>query len=229
MAEDDDAARDTLIQELVASGDRKFHRKVRVDEAAGIAAFLQTQVDAGIAERDAQIAREGKVIACRRGCAGCCEEPIMVYRPEAARIALWLEQPDNAETRDYFRTSYPAWRARVGDTLSRLSATFVTNPDGYREAHIAAWNRGVPCPFLRDSACTIYPVRPIVCRTGHALDTAEFCNGAATASATRATYVPLDKFVARARGLLAVTHHAARGPKGRVEPLPDAVHELLRA
>jgi Fe-S-cluster containining protein len=224
----DDEALDTLIHELVSTGERKFHRKVRVDEAAGIAARLHTQVDRGVADRAEQLAREGEVLACRRGCAGCCEEPVMVYRPEAARVALWLDDPVNAEAREFFRASYRAWRNRVGDTLVRLSTTFVTNPGGYREAHVAAWSRGVPCAFLRDNECTIYPVRPIACRTGHALDTAEFCSGAATGSATRATFAPLDKFVARARGLLAMAHHAARGPKGRPEPLPDVVHELLR-
>ena len=153
----------------------------------------------------------------------------MVHRPEAARVARWLEQPENAEARAAFRAAYPAWRAGHGDALVRLSATFANNPGAYRDAHVAAWAKGVPCAFLRDGACSIYPVRPIPCRTAHALDTSEFCNGAATQAATRAKFVPLDQFVARTRTLLAAAHHAARGPKGRVEPLCDVVYELLPA
>lgn len=149
----------------------------------------------------------------------------MIFRPEAARVARWLDLPENAEARAAFRAAYPAWRDRMGDTPARLAARFVNDPGSYRQAHIEAWSRGVLCAFNQDGACTIYPVRPIICRTGHALDTSAYCSGAATEGATRATFVPLDQFVARTRKLLAAAHHAARGPKGRVE----AVQRRVRA
>ncbi len=229
MSVEVDARLDELIAELAADpkGGRKFHRKVTLDEAARIAARVHAEVDRGVAARDELLAGQGKKLACGRGCCGCCEEPIMGYRPEAARVARWLEQPENTEARAHFLASYPIWRARFGDTLVRLAATFANNPSAYRDAHVAAWAKGVPCAFLRDGACTVYPVRPVACRTAHALDTAEFCNGAATESATRATFVPLDQFVAKTRTLLAAAHHAARGPSGRIEPLCDVVYELL--
>ena len=228
----DDAHLDELVAELAsdaryATGGRRFSRPVTLDEAAAIAARMQTQVDHGVAARDELLAAQGAKLACKRGCSGCCEEPIMVFQPEAARIARWLDQPENAAARAAFRAAYPGWRAAVGDGLVQLSAMFVTDPGGYRDAHIAAWAKGVPCAFLRDGDCTVYPVRPIVCRVGHAIDTAEFCSGAATQSAARARFVPLDEFVARTRSLLAATHHATRGTVGPVEPLCDAVYALL--
>lgn len=210
-----------------ATGERKFPRRVSLEEAAGIAASVQDEVDKGVEARAAGIAAQGMVLACKRGCNGCCEEPIMIFRPEAARVARWLDLPENAEARAAFRAAYPAWRDRVGDTPAKLSARFANDPGSYREAHIAAWSKGVMCAFNRDGACTIYPVRPTNCRTAHALNTSEHCSGAATQSAERATFVPLDQFVTRTRRLLAATHNAARGPKGRVEALCNVVYELL--
>ena len=151
----------------------------------------------------------------------------MVYRPEAARVARWLDRPENAEARAAFRAAYPAWRDRQGDTPARLSATFVNHPDRYVDAHKAAWGRRILCAFNVDGACSIYPVRPTVCRLAHALDTAEHCHAGAAQPAHRATFVPLDQFVARTRTLLAAAHHAARGPKARVEALCAVVYELL--
>jgi Fe-S-cluster containining protein len=232
-AEDDDGARlDQLVGELAsnpgyATGEARFPRRVSLDEAAGIAGKLQDEVDRGVEQRAAMIAARGWQLACKRGCNNCCEEPIMIFRPEAARVARWLDRPENAEVRAAFRAAYPAWRDRQGDTPARLSATFANHPARYVEAHKQAWARRILCAFNVDGACSIYPVRPIVCRLGHALDTSEHCHGGATQPAHRATFVPLDQFVARTRKLLAAAHNAARGPRARVEALCTAVHELL--
>ena len=235
MVDDQDATRlRKLVNDLAsdpgyATGRRKFPRRVSLDDAATIAAGLQDEVDIGVEARAAAIAAQGMVLACKRGCTGCCEEPIMIFRPEAALVAGWLELPENAAVRDAFRVAYPDWKQRAGDTPAKLSALFTGNPGPYVQAHIAGWTKGVMCAFNRDGDCTIYPVRPIACRGGHALNTSEYCTGAAQKPAARATFVPLDQFIARTRKLLAAAHNAAGGPKGRVEALCNAVYELLPA
>src|ERR1041384_4842833 len=90
-----------------ATGERKFPRRVSLDDAAVIAQALQDEVDKGVEARAAAIAAQGQVVACKRGCNACCEEPIMIFRAEAARVARWLDQPENAETRAAFRAAYP--------------------------------------------------------------------------------------------------------------------------
>jgi Fe-S-cluster containining protein len=231
--EDNEATRlKQLVNELAsdpayAAGERRFPRRVSLGDAAMIAAGLQDEVDKGVEARAAAIAAQDLVLACKRGCTGCCEEPIMIFRPEAARVARWLDLPENAEARAAFRAAYPEWRERAGDTPAKLSARYVNDPGSYVEAHIEGWTKRVMCAFNRGGECTIYPVRPITCRGGHALNTSEYCSGAATRPAARAAFVPLDQFIARTRKLLAATHNAARGPKGRVEALCNAVYELL--
>jgi Fe-S-cluster containining protein len=230
--EDNEARLGKLVNDLssdpeYASGRRKFPQRVSLDDAGAIAGALQAEVDKGVEARAAVIASQGLVLACKRGCNGCCEEPIMIFRPEAARVARWLAEPENAAVREAFLAAYPAWKERVGDTPARLSALFTRDPGAYIDAHIEGWTKGVLCAFNRDGDCTIYPVRPITCRGGHALDTSEYCNGASTRPAARAKFVPLDQFIARTRQLLSAAHNAARGPKGRVEALCNIVHDMV--
>ena len=151
----------------------------------------------------------------------------MVLRPEAARVARWLAEPENADARSAFLAAYPDWKARIGETVDKLSELFVTDATNYVSHHVDAWKKGVMCAFNRNGDCTVYPVRPISCRTSHALETNEHCTGAAEASAIRATFVPLDQFVARSRRLLMATHNATEGSRGQPTALPHAVYALL--
>ncbi len=206
---------------------RKFSRKVPLREAAELAKFVHDQVDLAVDERAAAIARAGKTVACVRGCNGCCEEPIMVFRPEAARVAQWLKLPENAGARALFVDAFPAWKAAIGDTVATLSEQYQIDPTRFVEHHVNAWRKGVLCAFNRNGECTVYPVRPTVCRTGHALETNANCSGAAEGHADRATFVPLDTFVERTRILMIATQNAMLGTRGRPEALPHAVHALL--
>jgi Fe-S-cluster containining protein len=222
-----------LIGELAADLEgyathRKFSRKVPLQEAAEVAGFLQDQIDAGVEARATAIARAGAKLACTRGCNGCCEEPIMVFRPESARVGHWLARPENAEVRAAFLAAYPDWKTRIGDAADKLSQLFETDAPNYIAHHVDVWRKGVLCPFNRNGDCMVYEVRPTVCRTAHALDTNEYCSGSSETPATHATFVPLDNFVARARMLLRATHNATRGSKGRPEALPHAVFAMLQ-
>jgi Fe-S-cluster containining protein len=152
----------------------------------------------------------------------------MVFVPEAARVSGWLALAENEAVRTAFLDAYPAWKEAIGQTADRLSELYASDPKNYVAHHVDAWRQGVLCPFNRDGDCTVYAVRPVVCRTGHALDTNEHCSGASETPATRATFVPLDDFVARTRRLLLATHNAAGGRRGRLQALPHAVYALLQ-
>ncbi len=207
--------------------DRRFSRELPLDEASELAAFVQERVDRGVNDRAEMLSRSGATLACTRGCNGCCEEPIMVFRPEAARVTQWLSRPENTDARAAFLAAYPAWKAQIGDTVARLSELYETDPTNYLGRHVDAWRRSVLCAFNLDGECTVYPVRPTVCRTGHALETNKHCGGRAEGRAARADFVPLDNFVERTRILLLATHNAMPGPRGRPEALPHVVHAML--
>jgi len=224
----------TLIDELGKDLEgyattRTFSRELPPAEAAEVAVFVHERVEQAIEDRTKAIGHAGKTIACERGCNGCCEEPIMVFRPEAARVALWLAEPANAEVRAQFLAAYPAWEAAIGETVTKLSEIYETDQTSFVAHHVDAWRKRVVCPFNVNGDCTVYPVRPSVCRTGHALATNKNCSGAAEGKAIRFDFVPLDNFVERTRILLLATNNAMAGQRGRPEALPLAVRALLKA
>jgi len=226
---------DRLIADLLAdpgytSGRRAYPRTITLPDALGVIGRLFAEVDRGVAAR-ADMARAGGVtIACRRGCNACCAEPILVLLPTALAVATWLAQPDRAEARAAFLAAYPVWRAAVGDTLDQLSDLAA---GGAREeqaaAHLAHQRRGLLCPFNHGGDCTIYPVRPVVCRNGHAVDSADYCGGdhPSGKAATRLAFVPLDDFLKRVRRVEQALHLAIGGGALRHVALPDLVHALL--
>lgn len=231
-----DADPDTLIAELLAdvgyaSGRRAFPRTVAVDDALAVVARVHDEVDRGIAARTAAAAEEGVQLACRQGCSACCSEPIMVLVPEAMTVASWLASPERDEQRAAFLAAYPEWRAAVGDSLERLAELDRAGDRAEKvTAHLAHQRRHILCPFNRDGDCTVYPVRPTICRNAHAIDSAEYCGAdhPSGKAATRLQFVPLDEFLVTVRRVDRALHGAVVGTRPRLAALPDLVHTLLQ-
>lgn len=215
-----------------ASGERRFPRRISVEEGAELQAALAAQVDRGCASRAAVAARQSLPIVCSRGCSGCCEEMVLVYLPEAAAVARYLMRPENRESRDAFLAAFPAWQKAVGEDAGRMSQCVASGDGkGYLERHHAYWRRRILCAFNRDGACTVYPVRPLTCRNAHAVETSERCawQGQPAPPAARVEYEPLDDYLSGSRAVLTAAHHAMGGDRRRPMALCEAVHRLLQS
>lgn len=94
-------------------------------------------VDEGVsADMERHEAKSGKPHACQKGCAGCCSlKDIPVYPLELNGIYWYAVELLNSPVRE-----------AVIDQLR------------------TAVDPKAPCPFLVDSACSIYPLRPAACR-----------------------------------------------------------------
>jgi hypothetical protein len=223
-----------LVQDLAsnpdyASGRRRYPRTVSADDAADIAEALHEQVDKGTTARAETAKRQLLVIACDRGCNTCCEEPIMVTLPEALSVARFLRRPDQAAVRAGFLERYPAWRATVGDNLTKLAEAGQRRD---KEVALDLHRRSrALCPFNAGGDCSVYPVRPTVCRNAHALNTPALCGPHASGEkAEQLEFAPLDDFVVKGRNLLFAAHHALpRTGRMLLVALADAVHELVAA
>lgn len=97
-------------------------------------------------------------IACRPGCDFCCYNQIEVIPLEVLAIGSHLQ-------------ALPAEEQAV--LKERLSASAASRA-GKSKHDIAGSRRDFPCPFLSQGLCSIYPVRPLVCRAMHSLD-ADLC------------------------------------------------------
>ncbi|MGE4423821.1 MAG: YkgJ family cysteine cluster protein [Pseudodesulfovibrio sp.] len=94
-------------------------------------------------------------LACKRGCIHCCYNQVAVTEPEALFLGLHL-----LGTRSPERLRDLADRARaLADGLKGKS---------WRE--IGMIRHRLPCLFLEDGGCSVYPARPLACRGWNSVD-----------------------------------------------------------
>lgn len=96
-------------------------------------------------------------VACRSGCSHCCHQSVGITPLEGFAIVEHLRH-----------TRSPEDLAAITSQLERR----VAETAGLRPSE--QYSPRFPCVFLADGACSIYPVRPLVCRGMNSLD-AEAC------------------------------------------------------
>lgn len=93
---------------------------------------------------------------CRSGCSHCCHQGVALSRREAEVIGVEIGRKVNTPAPD-----------RVLDA-SKLTAAESATEQGEKFAKQRQWMvdqyEGVPCTFLKDDRCSIYKVRPTICR-----------------------------------------------------------------
>jgi Fe-S-cluster containining protein len=92
--------------------------------------------------------------------------------------------------------------------------------------------KGILCAFNGpDGECMIHPIRPWLCRTGHAVGTPDYCglDHPSGELPSRLEYAPLDTFKDKVSQLERALHNALGRPKWRPESICVAVHRLLTA
>ncbi len=95
--------------------------------------------------------------ACKKGCSACCHQSVMATAAEVLHAAEFLHK--NLTASEVLRL-----RDRVA---ARAKETDFLDNDQRMDKHI-------PCSFLKDDICSIYPVRPLQCRGGFSEDS-EYC------------------------------------------------------
>lgn len=91
--------------------------------------------------------KQGKDIACQKGCEWCCHQPVFALDYE-------LDYLNNFIDKDFTTKQKQELRTRASEKNNKLSAL---NGD-------ALLNAKHPCPLLKDGACTAYSARPMACR-----------------------------------------------------------------
>ncbi len=123
----------------------------------------------GLSERMTGIAvaregREGRSVSCKSGCGACCRQLVPLSPPEA-----WLLADVVAGMPAARRTDVLANFAHVQEGLARsgMDAALrrrIESEDQLVSLAASYFRLGLPCPFLRDESCSIYPFRPSICR-----------------------------------------------------------------
>jgi Fe-S-cluster containining protein len=94
-------------------------------------------------------------ITCQEGCDSCCYNQVELTPPEALLIGHYIAQQFSQAEKDLLLVH----AARITELINKLG-----------KAESAARRQEIPCPLLRNRSCSVYPVRPLVCRAMHGLD-----------------------------------------------------------
>ncbi len=133
----------------------------------------------------AQIEAEGEKPTCRAGCPACCVMYVQADIREAEAIVYYLYQyPDRLAS---FVERFGQW----GERMRRLGEPYQTVEAILREEREAEATRGerekllavmlryheanIPCAFLVDGSCGIYPARPFACANHYVTTPSDWC------------------------------------------------------
>lgn len=116
-------------------------------QSAGQVVYFINHLQTGI-DRLVQQAQSA-AIACQPGCSHCCHAEVKVLAPEVFAIAREIH-------------NLPA------PMVDKIKQRLAEHANQDRKA--SAWNQRPACPFLENHLCTIYAIRPAVCRRAHSLD-----------------------------------------------------------
>lgn len=135
------------------------HLPVLVGHAVSEAAAVRTRIATEFATQLTQmVVDDGPPLSCTKGCSNCCYHPMTATILEGSSIYTWL-------------VSHGRWTPSLRKLLLEAS-------DSLLGLSFEVWLLSAqPCVFLAgDRSCSIYPVRPIQCRTTYAVDDPENCH-----------------------------------------------------
>jgi Fe-S-cluster containining protein len=111
--------------------------------------------------------RCGMTVSCAKGCGACCRQLVPLSPPEAGMVYEFVKnmpEPRRSVIAGRFQRAVEQFRQTgLLNELRRMAAPRPGESDDLAVTR-AYFSRQVPCPFLEDESCSIYPVRPSMCR-----------------------------------------------------------------
>jgi Fe-S-cluster containining protein len=131
-----------------------------------------------------QLSMQGQTISCKKGCTYCCFQYTLTNLAQGFIILDYLFQNDKALRlflRNYSRMDKQALSVAEEIDLKVLSGMSVHASSDRNNLAIESLNSKyldfqVPCPFLEDAVCSIYPVRPGCCAAHRSTSPPEWCS-----------------------------------------------------
>jgi Fe-S-cluster containining protein len=160
---------ETLTVEL-GIGDGKF--SVTAVVPAGqtnltqILPVLQSLDDSVIARTATQLSETGQTISCKAGCGACCRHMVSLSLFEAEALCAWIRTLPESRQQELARRFHDAFLkladAGIIDRMAKKG--WLTEGDAAARLILDYLYQRIPCPFLEDERCSIYPIRPLICR-----------------------------------------------------------------
>ncbi|CCH47863.1 YkgJ family cysteine cluster protein [Pseudodesulfovibrio piezophilus] len=104
-----------------------------------------------------------RTVKCKPGCSFCCNQIIHAYPSELLCINEFLDKQPGI--RNSFAEKYPQWDVDFEPFREAFWDSFKQMPTKRAEFRSICREFSSQCPFCDDGVCSIYAVRPMVCRT----------------------------------------------------------------
>ena len=145
-------------------------------------------VDAAVAcELERLRDEEGIIPSCRSGCDHCCRYHIVMNIAEAQALAHYIRRELSAEQIADLRMRTHQWHEWDNSRPGRPAAIIGEQTDLSNYAYC--------CPLLVNGACSVYAVRPVVCRAHYVSSPPRSCSGVNDPESTEAAPVVLRSLV----------------------------------
>lgn len=133
--------------------------------------------DAVVSETCRAVEQLGETISCKKGCGACCRQLIAISEVEARRIKQIVdEMPESRRAEIQARFTSAIQQLDKAGLMPQLQNANELSDDEYLSIATAYFKQQIPCPFLEDESCSIYPERPITCREYLVTSPAENCS-----------------------------------------------------
>ena len=131
---------------------------------------------------------DGVVPTCKLGCSCCCRYHIPTNIAEARTLALYVKRELSAEQISDLQARTLQWHQWDSSRPGRDPSVAMAGPTEFPDYDPC-------CPLLVDGACSVYPVRPAVCRTHFVSSDPSSCCAAIDPKSTEAPPVVLKSVV----------------------------------
>lgn len=144
---------------------------------------------------------------CKSGCSACCYQMVSVHTWEEELIGSYINQSMHVKTRNQVRKQLINWWKYLKSIVRHATRENPITQQEQMQLSIRMIVDKVMCPFLVDNKCSIYPVRPAMCRAHVVTEAPERCvtdlgregdvRGRANMLATfgpEAPHLPLDNY-----------------------------------
>jgi Fe-S-cluster containining protein len=120
---------------------------------------------------------QGEKISCQAGCGACCRQLVPLAEIEAYQIAELVEnmpEPHRTEVKRRFAEAVEHFRENKW--FERMKHFPELSPKERMPLVMEYFHEGIPCPFLENESCSIYPDRPLICREYLVTSPAKYCS-----------------------------------------------------
>jgi len=120
--------------------------------------------------------RAGRQISCKAGCGSCCSQMVPLSPPEAFHLMNILDSVPHAQRSILFKELDRI----AGQLKDKKMIEGLLDPEYHDEPVLKIAKQyfylNMPCPFLREGSCFIYPNRPIACREYNVTSPPAWCS-----------------------------------------------------